>query len=102
MLTGGGADGLISTTADNMTATTTTDANGNYSFTNLTPGVEYQVQFSSSSSPVTAYEKHRCHEIGCDANASGLSQIVKLASGENNTTIDAGVYAPASLGDRVW
>src|SRR5262249_16487054 len=46
-LIGGGADGLISTTADNTTAQTTTDANGNYQFTGLTPGVEYQVQFST-------------------------------------------------------
>jgi uncharacterized repeat protein (TIGR01451 family) len=101
-LIGGGADGLISTTADNTTATTTTDANGKYAFTNLTPGMEYQVKFSAPSGSVFTAQDKGNDVSDSDANTSGLSQIVKLASGENNTTIDAGVYAPASLGDRVW
>jgi uncharacterized repeat protein (TIGR01451 family) len=101
-LTGGGADGLLSTTADNTTITTTTDANGNYSFTHLTPGTEYQVQFSAPAGAVfTAHDKGS-DATDSDANANGLSQIVKLAAGENNTTVDAGVVVPASLGDRVW
>ncbi|MBN4659376.1 PPXXXP-CTERM sorting domain-containing protein, partial [Escherichia coli] len=37
-----------------------------------------------------------------DVNSSGLSQVITLASGENNRTIDAGVTKPASLGDRGW
>jgi uncharacterized repeat protein (TIGR01451 family) len=101
-LIGGGADGLVSTTADNTTATTTTDANGNYKFTNLTPGMEYQVKFSAPTGTVFTAQDKGSDVSDSDANSSGLSQIVKLASGENNTTIDAGVYTPASLGDRVW
>ena len=101
-LIGGGADGLISTTADNTTVTTTTDANGNYKFTGLTPGVEYQVQFAAPEGSVFTAQDKGNDASDSDANSSGLSQIVKLASGENNTTIDAGVYVPASLGDRVW
>jgi len=101
-LTGGGADGLLSTTEDNTTVTTTTDANGNYKFTNLTPGMEYQVKFSAPTGTVFTTQDKGNDASDSDANSSGLSQIVKLASGENNTTIDAGVYIPASLGDRVW
>ncbi|WP_288381919.1 SdrD B-like domain-containing protein, partial [uncultured Massilia sp.] len=101
-LIGGGADGLISTTADNTTVETTTDANGNYKFDGLTPGMEYQVQFSAPAGHVFTGADQGNDASDSDANGSGLSQIVKLASGENNTTIDAGVYAPASLGDRVW
>ena len=101
-LIGGGADGLISTTADNTTVTTTTDANGNYKFTGLTPGVEYQVQFAAPDGSVFTAQDKGADASDSDANSAGLSQIVKLASGENNTTIDAGVYVPASLGDRVW
>ncbi|MBT9313238.1 SdrD B-like domain-containing protein [Leptothoe kymatousa] len=44
-LTGGGADGIIGT-ADDTTAETTTDANGNYLFDNLNAGEEYKVTFS--------------------------------------------------------
>jgi len=101
-LIGGGADGLLSTTADNTTVTTTTDANGNYKFTGLTPGVEYQVQFAAPDGSVFTAQDKGDDASDSDANAKGLSQIVKLASGENNTTIDAGVYVPASLGDRIW
>src|SRR5213076_2230006 len=101
-LIGGGKDGLLSTTADNTSVTTTTDANGNYKFTGLTPGVEYQVQFAAPEGSVFTAQDKGADGSDSDANSSGLSQIVKLVSGENNTTIDAGVYVPASLGDRVW
>jgi hypothetical protein len=46
--------------------------------------------------------------IGNDASDSdadvttGKSQIITLGTGENNTTVDAGVYTTASLGDYVW
>ncbi|MGB9108822.1 MAG: SdrD B-like domain-containing protein, partial [Telluria sp.] len=101
-LIGGGADGLISTAADNTSVTTTTDANGNYKFTGLTPGVEYQVQFSAPAGSVFTAQDKGSDASDSDASTTGLSQIVKLGSGENNTSIDAGVYTPASLGDRVW
>jgi uncharacterized repeat protein (TIGR01451 family) len=101
-LIGGGKDGLISTAADNTSVTTTTDANGGYKFTGLTPGMEYQVQFAAPSGSVFTAQDKGDDASDSDANATGLSQIVKLASGENNTTIDAGVFAPASLGDRIW
>ena len=47
-------------------------------------------------------------DIGADTGdsdadtATGRSQVLTLVSGENNTTLDAGIYAQASLGDRVW
>ena len=103
-LIGGGADGLISTAADNIVvASLVTGADGSYQFTGLTPGVEYQVQFGK---PAGYFYTGR--DIGTDAGdsdadtASGLSQVVVLGSGENNTTVDAGIYLPATLGDRVW
>ncbi|MGB9108315.1 MAG: SdrD B-like domain-containing protein, partial [Telluria sp.] len=101
-LIGGGADGLISTTADNTLVTTTTDADGKYAFTGLTPGVEYQVQFSAPAGSVFTAQDKGADASDSDASNAGLSQIVKLTSGETNNTIDAGVYTPAALGDRVW
>src|SRR5258706_405948 len=42
-------------------------------------------------------------EFYSDANTvTGKTQIVTLASGEYNPTLDAGVYQTASLGDRLW
>lgn len=64
--------------------------------------MEYQVQFSAPAGSVFTAQDKGNDASDSDANASGLSQIVKLASGENNTTVDAGVYAKASIGDRVW
>ena len=102
-LIGGGADGLVSTTADNTIATTITAADGTYLFTGLTPGVEYQVQFTKPAGTVFTGRDLGADASDSDADAtSGRSQIVVLASGETNLTVDAGVYRTASLGDRLW
>ncbi|SFD14779.1 SdrD B-like domain-containing protein [Massilia yuzhufengensis] len=101
-LVGGGLDGLVATTDDNTSTVTTTDAQGNYKFEGLTPGTEYQVQFTAQNDQVFTRANSGNDNTDSDAGANGLSQVVTLASGENNTTIDAGVYLPASLGDRVW
>ncbi|MDO9226346.1 MAG: SdrD B-like domain-containing protein [Pseudomonadota bacterium] len=102
-LIGGGADGLIATTGDNTTATTTTGADGYYQFTGLNVGEEYQVQFSKPTGTVyTGQNLGGDDTLDSDVNAAGLSQIVTLTSGENNPTLDAGVYTPVSIGDRVW
>jgi len=76
------------------TATTTTNASGNYAFAGLTPGVEYQVQFV----PLTGYSfTTKDAAAATDATDSdadlvtGKTQVVKLASGENNPTLDAGL-----------
>ncbi len=85
------------------TATTTTGANGAYAFTGLTPGVQYQVQFSKPSGTVFTGANIGNDVSDSDADAAtAKSQIVTLTSGENNTTLDAGYYATASLGDRIW
>ncbi|MTB54021.1 SdrD B-like domain-containing protein, partial [Lewinella sp. W8] len=79
-------------------ATTTTDGSGFYQFTDLTPGVEYVVEFVSPA----GFESSPAN-VGDDATDSdadettGQSPVVILASGENNPTIDAGFYETASL-----
>ncbi|MBE9116359.1 DUF642 domain-containing protein [Lusitaniella coriacea LEGE 07157] len=104
-LTGGGADGVIGT-ADDTTATTTTNANGNYKFENLNSGEQYKVTFSNLPS---RYEFTQANAGGndaldSDANSNGMTQIVTLAPGENNTTLDAGISRKrlGAIGDRVW
>ena len=100
-LIGGGADGVIGT-ADDTTATVSTDAEGNYRFTDLVPGVQYQVVFSQPEGAVFTARDSGDDLGDSDADGAGRSAVVTLASGEDNTSIDAGVYLPASLGDRVW
>ncbi|UUX95088.1 SdrD B-like domain-containing protein [Aquabacterium sp. J223] len=103
-LIGGGVDGVIGT-ADDTEVSTVTDGLGNYRFDHLTPGTQYQVQFSD----LPADHTFTSRDVGDDAadsdadTVTGKSQIVTLTPGEHNPTLDAGlVTKPASLGDRVW
>jgi uncharacterized repeat protein (TIGR01451 family) len=99
----GGADGLLSTEIDNTTITTTTDADGIYGFANLTPG-EYEVLFGDkpNSTVFTTADAGTDDTVDSDADGSGLTGVITLVAGENNTTLDAGVYIPVSIGDFVW
>jgi protocatechuate 3,4-dioxygenase beta subunit len=88
--------------------TTTTDALGNYSFTGL-PAGDYVVGFSNIPSGYTfsAANQGTDDALDADADAStgGKTPVISLARGEENLTIDAGIYpAPglASLGNYVW
>jgi SdrD B-like domain len=87
----------------NPVSATTTNASGFYNFGNLKPGVSYVVKFTAPAGYVQTLSN-----IGADASdsdalpVSGISTAVILSSGENNPTIDAGYYKPASIGDFVW
>src|SRR5438093_321792 len=77
-----------------------TDANGLYSFTGLTPGT-YSVQFVqpvgfNSVSPLDAGGDDTKDS---DANPAMMLMTaqVTLASGDNNTTLDAGFYITGSI-----
>jgi hypothetical protein len=81
----------------------TTDADGRYLFSGLTPG-DYSVTFAKPSGYVfTTRGVGDDEDIDSDPDASnGRTLNVTLASGEVNLTRDAGLYRLASLGDRVW
>ena len=85
-------------------ATTTTDENGFYQFTDLTPGEEYQVEFPSDNGlEISPQNQGDDDAVDSDADpTTGLSQIVVLESGENNPTIDAGYFELVALGDYVF
>ncbi len=85
-----------------VVATTTTDANGNYLFTNLAAG-QYAVEFTKPSGYTLTGQNIGADVTDSDANTvTGRTGLYTLAAGEQNLTVDAGVYKTASLGDRVW
>jgi hypothetical protein len=104
-LIGGGTDGLIVKADDNSTATAKTDANGLYSFSGLTPGVEYQVVFELPGSYVSFTISNASVDDAVDSDAdprTGATPIMVLAPGEYLDSIDAGLLQAAAIGDRVW
>ena len=88
---------------------TTTNPQGFYQFDNLTPG-NYCVQFAkpnicANNTPASFTQPNVGGNVVIDSDANpqtGSTGGVALAAGESNLTVDAGVYCPAKLGDRVW
>ena len=83
--------------------TTTTNASGIYSFTNLAPG-SYTVQFTAPSGyTFTTANVGSNDAIDSDANIStGKTGTITLVSGQTDNTNDAGFYRTATIGDFVW
>mgnify|MGYP005847670249 CR=1 FL=1 len=87
-----------------LVTTTITDANGNYLFANLNPG-NYYVQFILPSgyafSPIN---QGTDDAVDSDAGLLGKTDCISLTGGQNNLTVDAGIFETpiASIGDKVW
>ncbi|RMD81937.1 MAG: hypothetical protein D6823_01725, partial [Chloroflexi bacterium] len=102
-----GIDGVTVTLyrADGTTvATTTTAADGSYSFTGLVPG-EYYLIFSNlpSGYVFTVADQGSDNTVDSDADpTTGRTANFTLTSGQTDTTWDAGLFGVASIGDRVW
>ena len=86
---------------DDVVDTATTAPDGSYEFTGLTPGVEYQVEFTQPSGFDSVSPRQQGGDPALDSDGL-LSDVVVLASGENNPTIDAGFFNTAGLGDFVF
>ena len=84
------------------TKVTTTDANGAYSFCDLPKG-DYCVSFAT---PSGGYKPSAANQGGDDAADSDpvAGQVcgINLSPGERDSTIDAGFFNPACLGNFVW
>ena len=89
--------------ASNVVATTLTDVSGAYVFSNLLPGT-YAVGFM----PPSGYGitlRNATNDVALDSNPSrttGITDPVTLTSGQDDMTVDAGLYLPATIGGRMW
>jgi protocatechuate 3,4-dioxygenase beta subunit len=96
-----GLGGVTVTLIGGNGGSTTTAADGSYSFTGLVPG-DYQVKFDKPTGYSFTTADAGDDASDSDAGVGGVSPVFTLNSGDNNTTLDAGVVALASIGDRVW
>ncbi len=101
-----GIDGVTVTLykADGTTliSTTTTANGGAYLFDNLLPG-DYVVGFEAD--PKYSHSPQDAGDDATDSDAdptTGKTGVINLANNETDLTVDAGLYIPAKLGDRVW
>ncbi len=93
----GGADGNLNTPADNLILTTTTDSDGHYQFTHLSPGL-YQVSvINGIPNNLVAVEGNQSIGLG--------TTTITLPLNSNRQDVDFG-YKPlattGSIGDQVW
>ncbi len=97
----GGVTVRLLNASNQVLASTTTNSSGKYLFSNLNAG-DYRVEVVR---PCNWYFTKR--DIGNDAQDSdvdgyGRSSLVHLNYGDNNMTVDAGLYRTACIGDKVW
>lgn len=91
-----------------LVATTTTDGNGAYLFSNLEVEHAYYVEFDQSTLPAngkfTSANTGSNDATDSDADpVTGRTSCEYITANENNLTYDAGVVIPLScIGDRVW
>ncbi|MDP2833728.1 MAG: SdrD B-like domain-containing protein [Pseudomonadota bacterium] len=80
---------------------TTWDTNGKYFF-DVDAG-SYQVQVVKPSGYFNTRQNQGGNDgIDSDINSSGITGLYTVTTGQQNLTIDAGVYRKASVGDKVW
>ena len=83
-------------------STTTTNVNGLYSFSNLTPG-DYKLQVVAPSGYIVTKKDQGSNDaIDSDIDSTGTTVVTTLKAGQNDLSWDAGLYRKASVGDKVW
>ena len=100
-LTGAGKDGVFGS-KDDITYTTTTNANGLYEFNNLDAG-KYTVAFATAAGFFFTRQDQGGNDAkDSDVNSAGKTGVITLGANEHNVTVDAGVYRKGSIGDKVF
>ncbi|MBX3052028.1 MAG: DUF11 domain-containing protein [Caldilineaceae bacterium] len=81
--------------------TTTTNASGLYTFTNLIPNQTYTVTFTPP--PTYAITTQNSGADTSDSDANPVTGVVVVPLGVvDDPTIDAGLYIPLKIGDTLW
>ena len=101
---GYGPDGIPGNSDDAArVATTSTAGGGAYSFTGLHPGDYYVEVIKPGGYGFSPQDRGGNDALDSDANpATGVMATTTLTSGENDTTWDAGLYQPVSIGSYIW
>jgi subtilisin-like proprotein convertase family protein len=86
--------------------TTVTDATGRYLFADLPPGA-YAVVFDQTTLPtgyrITVRDAIGSESIDSDADPAGQTAPTDaLSAGQQDLTLDMGLWQPVTVGDRVW
>ena len=92
---------VILTDKDGKTTTTATGSDGKYLFDGLIPG-EYAVKFVAPDGAKFTFANVGDDALDSDADADGEAGKTIVHSGENVTTVDAGLVGTSSLGDRAF
>ena len=82
-------------------SSTTTDASGNYLFSDLQPGA-YAVKFLTPEGSWLTRPDEGADSSDSDAAANGFSDEILLARGQSDLTIDAGLIRPSSISGAVY
>ncbi|MCI9888961.1 carboxypeptidase regulatory-like domain-containing protein [Micrococcales bacterium 31B] len=100
-----GVPGVTVTLEDgdgNTITTTTTDEDGHYTFPNLPPG-DYVVVVEKPEGTDFTTPNQGDDTTDSDVDGGGKSPVITIDSGEDDTTVDAGVTPiPGKIGDTVW
>jgi len=107
-----GPDAACNTGDESFIRDTITGTNGFYGFDDLVSG-DYCVEFVKETvvnlcdaelgDPMFTGQDIGNDTADSDADpTSGATGVISLVASETNLTVDAGVYCPAKLGDRVW
>jgi uncharacterized repeat protein (TIGR01451 family) len=81
--------------------TTATDTNGKYGF-DVHAG-SYKVQVINPTGYYATKQDQGSNDgVDSDINTSGMTGLVTVATGQQNLTIDAGLYKKAGIGNLVW
>ena len=88
-----------------VAATTTSGVGGTYSFTNVAPGSAYSVKFATPAGDILTKqtaETTAAPDASIVSATTGQTAAFAVASGQTVAHVDAGVYAPGSIGNYVW
>ncbi len=86
---------------NNLIASTSSDLDGNYIFSNVYPG-EYYVVFDIKDQFVVSEKNQGLDDEDSDIDENGFSDVIEICADQHLQNLDAGFYELGSIGDYVW